>query len=102
MFIGVLFQGVKFVKCPAEDLPEVSLKYSVSAVPTFLLIRGGSILDRVDGANAAELTKKISLQVSIFFSLHRKLQHTSYIIPCLRWGKISKLTIINHNHLAVV
>ncbi|XP_021939073.1 glutaredoxin 3 isoform X2 [Zootermopsis nevadensis] len=57
-------KGVKFVKCPAEDLPEVSLRYSVSAVPTFLLLRGGSLLDRVDGANAAELTKKINLQVS--------------------------------------
>lgn len=55
---------VKFAKCPAEDLPEVSLKYSVSAVPTFLLLRSGSLLDRVDGANAAELTKKINLQVS--------------------------------------
>ena len=52
-----------FAKCPAEDLPEVSLKYSISAVPTFLLLRGGSLLDRVDGANAAELTKKINLQV---------------------------------------
>jgi thioredoxin-like negative regulator of GroEL len=62
--IDVSFQGVKFAKCPAEDLPEVSSKYAVSAVPTFLLLRGGSLLDRVDGANAAELTKKINLQVS--------------------------------------
>jgi hypothetical protein len=64
LFIGVLFQAVKFAKCPAEDLPEVSLKYSISAVPTFLLLRGGSLLNRVDGANAAELIKKINLQVS--------------------------------------
>jgi len=63
LFIGVSFQAVRFAKCPAEDLPEVSLKYSVSAVPTFLLLRSGSLLDRVEGANAAELTKKINLQV---------------------------------------
>jgi Grx4 family monothiol glutaredoxin len=57
-------KAVRFAKCPAEDLPEVSLKYSISAVPTFLLLRGGSLLDRVEGANAAELTKKINLQIS--------------------------------------
>lgn len=58
------FKDVKFAKCPAEDLPEVSLKYDVSAVPTFLLLRHGSLVDRVDGANAAELSKKISIQIS--------------------------------------
>jgi hypothetical protein len=63
VLISCSFQAVRFAKCPAEDLPEVSIKYSISAVPTFLLLRGGSLLDRVDGANAAELTKKINLQV---------------------------------------
>ncbi|XP_069679287.1 glutaredoxin-3 [Periplaneta americana] len=58
------FENVKFAKCPAEDLPEVSLKYDVSSVPTFLLLRNGKLVDRVDGANAAELTKKISVQIS--------------------------------------
>lgn len=61
----VELKAVRFATCPAEDLPEVSLKYSISAVPTFLLLRGGSLLDRVDGANAAELTKKINLQLYI-------------------------------------
>ncbi|KAJ4450944.1 hypothetical protein ANN_02379 [Periplaneta americana] len=60
------FENVKFAKCPAEDLPEVSLKYDVSSVPTFLLLRNGKLVDRVDGANAAELTKKISVQVNTF------------------------------------
>ncbi|XP_067009885.2 glutaredoxin-3 isoform X2 [Anabrus simplex] len=57
-------KNVKFAKCLAEDLPEISMKYEVSAVPTFLLLRGGALLDRVNGANAAELTKKINDQVS--------------------------------------
>jgi hypothetical protein len=30
------------------------------------LLRGGSLLNRVDGANAAELIKKINLQVSFW------------------------------------
>jgi hypothetical protein len=81
LFVDVLFQGVTFAKCPAEDLPEVSLKYSVSAVPTFLLLRGGSLLDRVDGANAAELTKKINSQVIIFLYIaYYNIQFTQFIL----------------------
>lgn len=54
--------SVKFIKCPAEEIPEVSLKYDISAVPTFLLIRSGAVVDRVNGANAAEITKKVNQQ----------------------------------------
>ncbi|KAJ9583293.1 hypothetical protein L9F63_022364 [Diploptera punctata] len=57
-------RGVKFAKCPAEDFPELSMKYNVTAVPTFVLLRAGSLVDRVDGANAAELTKKINSEIS--------------------------------------
>ncbi|XP_049809977.1 glutaredoxin 3 isoform X1 [Schistocerca nitens] len=56
--------GVKFAKCPAEDVPEVSMKYDVSSVPTCLLLNGDILLDRVDGAKAAELTKKVNQLVS--------------------------------------
>lgn len=51
---------------PAEDLSEVSLKYKIAAVPTFLLLRNGSILERVDGANAADLAIKVKTQVRLF------------------------------------
>ena len=53
------FKTVQFAKCLAEDIPEVSLKHSVSAVPTFVLLRQGKQVERVDGANAGDLTKKI-------------------------------------------
>ncbi|PSN36174.1 Glutaredoxin-3 [Blattella germanica] len=59
-------KGVKFAKCVAEDFPELSMKYNVTAVPTFLLLRGGSLVDRVDGANAPDLTKKITSEISKF------------------------------------
>ncbi|XP_063236767.1 glutaredoxin-3 [Bacillus rossius redtenbacheri] len=58
------YKDVRFVKCPAEDVPEVSLSLGIKAVPTFLLLRGGSVVDRVDGADAAALSKKISQQVA--------------------------------------
>nr|CAD7457690.1 unnamed protein product [Timema tahoe] len=57
-------QNVKFMKCVAEDLPEVSIKHNIAAVPTFVLFKKGSAVDRVDGADAPSLTKKINQQAS--------------------------------------
>ncbi|XP_077576161.1 glutaredoxin 3 [Stigmatopora nigra] len=48
-----------FVKLEAEAVPEVSEKYTVTSVPTFVLFKGGAQVDRLDGANAPELTKKV-------------------------------------------
>ncbi|XP_034254908.1 glutaredoxin-3 [Thrips palmi] len=54
------YRAVKFAKCLAEEIPDVSLKYNITAVPTFVLIRKGAAVQRVDGANAGDLTKKIN------------------------------------------
>lgn len=49
-----------FVKLEAETVPEVSEKYEITSVPTFLFFKGGEKVDRLDGANAPELTKKVT------------------------------------------
>ncbi|XP_020791423.1 glutaredoxin 3 isoform X1 [Boleophthalmus pectinirostris] len=51
--------GSTFVRLEAEAVPEVSEKYEISSVPTFVFFRGGQRVDRLDGANAPELTKKV-------------------------------------------
>lgn len=48
-----------FVKLEAEAVPEVSEKHEITSVPTFLFFRGKEQVDRLDGANAPELTKKV-------------------------------------------
>lgn len=48
-----------FYELSAEDLAEVSMKHEIQAVPTVLLFRAGKAVDRVDGVNAVELTKKV-------------------------------------------
>lgn len=48
-----------FVKLEAEAVPEVSERYEITSVPTFLFFRGKEQVDRLDGANAPELTKKV-------------------------------------------
>ncbi|KAK3095293.1 hypothetical protein FSP39_012902 [Pinctada imbricata] len=52
---------IKFLKLEAEDLPELSEKYEISAVPTFIFIKNKEQVDRIDGAKAAEVTKKVKL-----------------------------------------
>ena len=67
------------VQVEAEEFPDLSLKYEIAAVPTFVFIKvcgapftslnpflsstpvslqGGKVVDRVNGAHVPELTKK--------------------------------------------
>lgn len=57
-------KDVIFATVMAEDLSEVSMKHSIAAVPSFLLMREGKVLERVEGANAAELTTKVKTQAA--------------------------------------
>ncbi|NXX87555.1 GLRX3 protein, partial [Centropus bengalensis] len=55
---------VTFVKLEAEAVPEVSEKYGISSVPTFLIFKNSQKVDRLDGAHAPELTKKVQRHAS--------------------------------------
>ncbi|CAG0892268.1 unnamed protein product [Darwinula stevensoni] len=55
---------VDFIGVDAEAIPEISSKYGISAVPTVLLLMNEEVVDRIDGANASEITKKIKHQVA--------------------------------------
>ena len=43
----------------AEEAADVAMEYEVAAVPTFIFYRAGKILDRVEGAKAADVTKMV-------------------------------------------
>ncbi|XP_035675031.1 glutaredoxin-3-like [Branchiostoma floridae] len=55
---------VKFVKVEAEAVPDISERYEVAAVPTFIFIKNKQKIDRLDGAHAPELTKKVQTLAS--------------------------------------
>jgi len=48
----------------AEKLPEISMKHEIVAVPTVILFKGGKAVDRVDGMNAAEISKKVKVHAA--------------------------------------
>ena len=51
--------NVVFLKVDVDDNSETAMKYSVSAMPTFLFIHKGEVVDRVVGANVAKLQELI-------------------------------------------
>jgi len=53
------YKEIKFAKIEAENVPEVSLKSGIAAVPTVLLLRNSNVISRVDGVNISALTEKI-------------------------------------------
>eukprot|EP00525_Craspedostauros_australis_P010458 CAMPEP_0198133432 /NCGR_PEP_ID=MMETSP1442-20131203/59561_1 /TAXON_ID= /ORGANISM="Craspedostauros australis, Strain CCMP3328" /LENGTH=173 /DNA_ID=CAMNT_0043794549 /DNA_START=500 /DNA_END=1021 /DNA_ORIENTATION=+ len=52
-------QDALFVKVDVDDNPETAAKYSVSAMPTFLFIKEGEVVDRLMGANPQRLQELI-------------------------------------------
>ena len=50
---------VVFIKIDVDANPDTAAKYSVSAMPTFVFIKGGAVVDRLMGANPARLQELI-------------------------------------------
>mmetsp|Transcript_5610 Transcript_5610/g.11559 ORF Transcript_5610/g.11559 Transcript_5610/m.11559 type:complete len:181 (+) Transcript_5610:27-569(+) len=49
------FSNVVFVKIDVDENPDTAAKYNVSAMPTFVFVKGGNVVDRLMGANPARL-----------------------------------------------
>eukprot|EP01119_Soliformovum_irregulare_P005316 TRINITY_DN1708_c0_g1_i1.p1 TRINITY_DN1708_c0_g1~~TRINITY_DN1708_c0_g1_i1.p1 ORF type:complete len:217 (-),score=48.58 TRINITY_DN1708_c0_g1_i1:89-739(-) len=53
------YSNLKFVKVDAEKHSDVSERFKVTSVPSYVFVKEGKIIDRVEGANAAELAQKL-------------------------------------------
>jgi len=51
--------SVVFVKVDVDENPDTAAKYNVSAMPTFVFIKGGEVIDRLMGASPARLQELI-------------------------------------------
>ncbi|KAF9913796.1 Glutaredoxin 3 [Lobosporangium transversale] len=52
--------AIRFIKIEAEKFPDISEEYEIAAVPSFVIVKEGEVVDRVDGANPPELSKTIA------------------------------------------
>ncbi|PIA62447.1 hypothetical protein AQUCO_00200454v1 [Aquilegia coerulea] len=57
--LSARFTDVIFVKIDVDELMSVAQEYGVEAMPTFLLIKNGKVVDKITGARKEELEKKI-------------------------------------------
>ncbi|KAF8114386.1 hypothetical protein N665_0038s0010 [Sinapis alba] len=53
------FTDVEFVKLDVDELPDVAKEFNVTGMPTFVLVKNGKEIERIVGANKAELEKKV-------------------------------------------
>lgn len=51
--------NVVFLKVDVDENPDTAAKYTVSAMPTFVFIKKGEVVDRLMGANPIRLREMI-------------------------------------------
>lgn len=59
--LATLHPRIRFLKIAAEELPELSERFQIAVVPTFVVAQGKSVLDKLEGANVAELAKRVDV-----------------------------------------
>jgi len=50
---------VNFLRVEAEELADISMEFEVAAVPTFLFFLNDKLVQRIEGAKAADVTKAV-------------------------------------------
>ncbi|CAO3636777.1 unnamed protein product [Cunninghamella blakesleeana] len=64
------FPALQFLKLEAENFPEISEEYEISAVPTFIVLKGEKIVERIEGAKAAELSNAVAKHAKGILTLY--------------------------------
>ncbi|GMG15598.1 unnamed protein product [Phytophthora fragariaefolia] len=59
--LATLHPRIRFLKVAAEELPELSERFQIAVVPTFVVAQGRAVLDKLEGANVAELAKRVDV-----------------------------------------
>ncbi|KAF8011083.1 hypothetical protein BT93_J1639 [Corymbia citriodora subsp. variegata] len=58
------FPGVLFLKVDVDELKQVAQEWAVEAMPTFMFVKGGKIVDKVVGAKKDDLQQTITKHVA--------------------------------------
>ncbi|KAJ4964286.1 hypothetical protein NE237_024225 [Protea cynaroides] len=56
--------GVIFLKADVDELKDVATEYAVEAMPTFMFLKEGKIVDKIVGAKKDELQQKVTLHAA--------------------------------------
>ncbi|KAF9469846.1 thioredoxin-like protein [Collybia nuda] len=53
------YKNVNFLKCDVDSAKDIASRYAVTAMPTFIFLKGGVKVDQVKGANKAALEEAV-------------------------------------------
>ncbi|GER56570.1 thioredoxin [Striga asiatica] len=53
-------QNIMFLVVDVDEIKEVATKMEVKAMPTFVLMKNGAVVDKVVGANPDEIKKRVA------------------------------------------
>jgi len=54
------YEKVLVLQIDAEEYEDISESFDINSVPSFVILRGHTLLDRIEGADAARLTEKVA------------------------------------------
>jgi len=54
------YTTLKFAKVEAEQLSDVTEKFSITAVPSFVFIKNGKVIEKIEGADSPALAQQVS------------------------------------------
>ncbi|KAI8060082.1 thioredoxin-like protein [Gongronella butleri] len=58
--LAIKYPAIQFLKIEAEEFADISEQFDISAVPSFIILKGGKLVDRIEGAKAAELSNSVA------------------------------------------
>ncbi|RWW00382.1 hypothetical protein GW17_00036666 [Ensete ventricosum] len=64
--LAMTYQDILFLVVDVDEVKGVASKMEVKAMPTFVLMRDGAVLDKIVGANPEEIRKRIDGFVQSF------------------------------------
>lgn len=80
--------SINFCNVEAEAVPDISEKYEVSVVPTFIALKGRDVFKKLEGANPQELN-------SLVKSLHESISSSNHQINVSSGKEVEKSTSLN-------
>lgn len=83
------YNNISFKKCAAEDYPEISQKFNVTAVPTIIFFKNGSQFDQLTGADPAALIEKLQQFVKKVPQKHAEkpaVISSDLVVACIESG----------------
>jgi len=90
------FSHTVFIRVSAEDVPEVTQSYGVECVPSCVILKELKVVDKVEGADAAQLSKAVKFHATSFTapiinsthqSLEERLKSLINSRPCMLFMK---------------